>query len=99
MSFNQKLFQLGNEVVRIRQELDKNFPEPMYGICNFDEKNILKYTLSDILNLINEVRMALEFPDRNKRYFDIKVLADTNEIIIIEDYLKVLNVNFEIKQG
>lgn len=72
MAFNSKLFNLGNEVVRLRQRIDKVFPaKESYG------HNEFKYLFSSILELINSIRLAIQDdPDGPEQLFlKLKVTA------------------------
>lgn len=56
MSMNEELFQLGNHVVRLRQEFERDYPHPIFN----GQMNQYGTSLSELLELINSLRMAIK---------------------------------------
>ncbi len=83
---NQRLFELGSEVVRLRQQIEKNNPEP----------TALSRFLWDLLELVNQIRIASydEENEINKEPYkknllkSYKVFCEDKKVLVLADAVK-----------
>lgn len=96
MSINLKLFHLGNKVVSVRSEIDSSFG-------SFDDLSIdnIRKAFIDILNLLNEMRLAIQ--DQEIAESDPKITCEYHIICtekerhLMESKLRDLKLNFSLR--
>ena len=93
MSFNKKLFHLGNQVVALAMEIDKNFSSTVNDPYN--ERNHLKHTLVDMLDLINSIRLAIQNQEP-KQWWIVKVQCNSQEFVAVKEQIEGMELNYEI---
>lgn len=93
MAFNDRLFHLGNQVVSIAREIEKNFPNPVND--PFNDVNHLKNALINILDLINNIRLAIQ-EEEPKEWWTLKVKCNSQEILALREQAEVLELSYEL---
>jgi hypothetical protein len=83
---NKNLWSLGNEVVKLRQEIDK-----------IPDESFLKNVIQRMLGVINEVRMAVAYPEKKDLLFDIRVGCTEEELSCLKGQMDVLEVSYVVK--
>lgn len=93
---NKKLFHLANEVVRMRQKIDEVFPNDSTG-----NKTDLNIFFSEILGLINHIRMAVAYPEKEEKIesYSFYIEGNHDSISDVLDFLedKKLKYFYELK--
>ena len=96
MAFNKNLSDLGNQVVSIAQEIDKHFPSTVDD--PFNERNPLKHTLVEMLDLINNIRLAIQ--DKEPReWWNLKVKCNSQELLALKEQAEVLELKYELSKA
>jgi hypothetical protein len=93
MAFNKRLFHLGNKVVALGRKIDEDFPIP--SGCTHGGENVFRDTLLKLLEVINEVRLAIQ-DEEPKEWWIVKVNCNSQEFLAIKEQMEVLELNYEI---
>lgn len=96
MAFSKKLFHLGNQVVSIGKSIDKHFPSTVND--PFNERNHLKHTLVELLDLINNIRLAIQ-DDEPKEWWNLKVRCNSQELLALKEQAEVLELQYELSKS
>jgi hypothetical protein len=96
MAFNHKLWSLGNRVVQLRREIETTFPDPV-GVCEgYHGENILRKSLLDILDLVNQVRLAMNEPCDNPKPYDIRAVCSEKQLYELQKKFEEMELSFHI---
>lgn len=95
MGINKKLFDLGNDVVDLRQKIDKEFPVRIPG-----QANPVAVILTDLLQVINDIRFEImdKFKEKEgeKRWWSFNILCNEQELLVIKEQMDTLDVCYEL---
>lgn len=97
MAFNKRLFHLGNQVVSLAKKIDKEFPDPIFGVHDVGKGNIFKEVLTQLLDIINEVRLAVQ-EDEPKKWIRFNVQCNSQDVHSIKEHIEVRELNYEIHE-
>jgi hypothetical protein len=93
MALNKRLFHLGNQVVALEKEIQKHFPNTVND--PFNEKNPLKHALIEMLDLINNIRLAIQ-DEEPKDWWVFKVKCNSQEVQSVQDHIDSLILSYEL---
>lgn len=95
MAINNRLFHLGNKIVALRKHIDEVFPHPIGDPYN--DRNFLRDTMIELLELINEVRLASQ-PEsiEPERWWGFKVKCTSQDLLEIKEKIELLQLNYEL---
>jgi hypothetical protein len=91
MAFNSKLFHLGNNVVALARKYEKTFPR-----TGPKGSNELGDCFIELLDLVNQIRLAIQDAEEEKSTWIVKFEAKTQEMLAIREQLEVLELKYEI---
>ncbi len=94
MTFNAKLFHLGNDVVRLEKKFEHTFPKSCAS-----GKNELGDCFMDLLELLNAIRLAIQDVCEDPQWWDVKVKCNTQQLLAIKEQIEVLELNYEINKS
>lgn len=96
MAFNHKLWSLGNRVVQLRREIETTFPDPV-GVCEgYTIENILRKSFLDILDLVNQVRLAMNEPCDIPKSYEIRAVCSEKQLYELQKKLQEMELSFHI---
>lgn len=95
---NEKLLNLGYDVIRLRQKIDKEFP-PILAESPA-EQNPVAVFFHELLELVNQIRMNVDNGDKKitRSTWNIEVDCFDEELCNLTRYLNSENFNYEIKK-
>jgi len=92
MAINAKLWELGNDVVKLRQHFEKIFP-PSY----LTGKNEIGECFNSLLELMNDIRLAIQEGDDPKKWYLITLNCKSEEIKNIKEVFDRNGFDFTIE--
>lgn len=85
MPINLELFHLGNDVVRISKKIEEELPS-----------SLIRNNIMEILNLVNQMRLAIQNKDDPKRWWNIEVKCTSQELLSIKEQMEVLEMDYTL---
>ena len=95
MTINKRLFHLGNNVVSLAKKIDKEFPDPIFGVHDVGKGNVLREVLVEMLDIMNQIRLAIQ-DDEPKKWVRFNVQCNSQDMHSIKEHIEVRELNYEI---
>lgn len=79
----------------LARKIEKEFPDPIFGVHDVGKGNIFKEVLTDLLEIINEVRLAVQ-DEEPKKWIRFNVQCNSQDVASIKEHIEVRELNYEI---
>ncbi len=95
MSINKKLFELGNDVVRLHKTVESAFPAEFF--CDpLSQQTPLREILVEMLRIIDIIRIEAYSSEGSKKKYQLEVVCDEDRIKRINSFLEEEGVEFDV---